>query len=289
MQAWRARTLAETGRWSEADDDARAVLAAPHAAPVSRMAAASALALVAVRRGDAAAGKLLADAQAVAATSAEGQRRVPVLAVTAESAYLAGRLEDAGAAAREGLRYVSADRPSLDRDRLSYWLWKAGAMDEAGRDNVAHGAMGPFAMMICGRWPEAAAAWQDRGCPYERGLALLEGDAPAVQAALEIFLTLGAEPAANWARQRLRQIGVTHAPRGRRPATRAHPAGLTRREVEVLEKLAEGLSNPDIARRLFVSPKTVDHHVSAILAKLDVASRDAAVTIARERGWLSPR
>jgi DNA-binding NarL/FixJ family response regulator len=49
----------------------------------------------------------------------------------------------------------------------------------------------------------------------------------------------------------------------------------------VLEKLAEGLSNPEIAHRLFVSAKTVDHHVSAILGKLGVASRDAAVAIAR--------
>jgi DNA-binding NarL/FixJ family response regulator len=65
-----------------------------------------------------------------------------------------------------------------------------------------------------------------------------------------------------------------------------HPAGLTSREGEVLAMLARGLSNPEIAARLFVSRKTIEHHVSAILGKLDVASREAAVNRAREQGWI---
>jgi DNA-binding CsgD family transcriptional regulator len=179
------------------------------------------------------------------------------------------------------LRYVEEIPVSIDRDRLIYWLWKAVGLDAAPPP-----AASPFGAMVRGDWADAAAAWHERGCPYEYGLALLDGDAVAAQSALNVFLDLGAAPAADWARQRLRQLGMTRAPRGRRPSTRAHPAGLTRREVEVLEKLAEGLSNPDIARRLFVSAKTVDHHVSAILAKLDAPSRAAAVAHARQRGWL---
>jgi DNA-binding NarL/FixJ family response regulator len=74
--------------------------------------------------------------------------------------------------------------------------------------------------------------------------------------------------------------------RGPRATTRAHPAGLTRRESEILELLGQALSNPEIGERLFVSPKTVEHHVSAILGKLGVAARDEAVHEARRRGWL---
>ena len=105
--------------------------------------------------------------------------------------------------------------------------------------------------------------------------------------ALQLFLALGAAPAADRVRQDLRRVGVNRLRRGPRSSTRAHPAGLTRRESEILALLARNLSNPAIGGRLFVSPKTVEHHVSAILGKLDVATRDEAVVEARRRGWLA--
>jgi DNA-binding NarL/FixJ family response regulator len=75
-------------------------------------------------------------------------------------------------------------------------------------------------------------------------------------------------------------------PRGPRPKTSANPAGLTARELEVLELLAEGLPNAEIAERLVVSPRTVDHHVSAILRKLDVRTRGEAGAQAARRGLI---
>ena len=80
---------------------------------------------------------------------------------------------------------------------------------------------------------------------------------------------------------------MTRLKRGPRSSTRAHPAGLTRRESEILALLARRLSNPAIGERLFVSPKTVEHHVSAILGKLEVGTREEAVVEARRRGWLT--
>ena len=76
--------------------------------------------------------------------------------------------------------------------------------------------------------------------------------------------------------QRLRQLGVRGVPHRPRRATREHPARLTAREVEILELLPAGLRNVDIAARLHISPRTVDHHISAILTKLGVASRREA-------------
>ena len=72
-------------------------------------------------------------------------------------------------------------------------------------------------------------------------------------------------------------------PRGLRDSTRNNPHGLTKREAEILELLSEGLRNSSIAKRLFLSPKTVDHHVSAILAKLGVPSRAEAVALVRKK------
>jgi DNA-binding NarL/FixJ family response regulator len=74
----------------------------------------------------------------------------------------------------------------------------------------------------------------------------------------------------------MRQLGIRPRPVGPRPATREHPRGLTRREQEVLELIVGGLTNAEIAAKLLISGKTVDHHVSSILAKLGVPTRGAA-------------
>ena len=135
-------------------------------------------------------------------------------------------------------------------------------------------------------WREAAAAWQRLGCPYERALALAEGDAAAQLEALTVFDALGARPAAEAVRRRLKEAGVRGIARGVRPSTRANPRGLTARELEVLRLLCEGLRNAEIASRLHRSVRTVDHHVAAVFAKLGVDSRNEALLLAQREGLL---
>jgi DNA-binding CsgD family transcriptional regulator len=128
-----------------------------------------------------------------------------------------------------------------------------------------------------GAWSRAAAQWRDLGCPYEAALALAGADDdPSLRQALDEFRALDAQPAAAIVAHKLRARGARGLPRGPRPQTRANPAGLTARELEVLALVRDGLRNAEIARRLFVSEKTIDHHVSAILRKLGVRSRGEA-------------
>ena len=134
-------------------------------------------------------------------------------------------------------------------------------------------------------WPAAAAAWRALGCPYEQALALADSTAQDdLLAALDLLERLGARPAADTVAARLRELGVRRRPRRPRRATLANPAGLTARELDVLALLGEGLRNADIAGRLHIAEKTVDHHVSAILAKLGVRSRQEATRAAAARG-----
>jgi DNA-binding NarL/FixJ family response regulator len=107
----------------------------------------------------------------------------------------------------------------------------------------------------------------------------LHGGEAELRHALALLASFGVDPAAplvREARRRLRALGAADAPRGPYAAARSNPAGLTRRELEVLLALREGLSNREIAARLFRSERTVDKHVAAVLAKLGVASRHEA-------------
>jgi DNA-binding NarL/FixJ family response regulator len=135
----------------------------------------------------------------------------------------------------------------------------------------------PYATQLAGDWQAAAARWTELDAPYEAALALADSDdEDALRRALDELQRIGATAAAAVVARRLRRRGARGLPRGPRPQTRRNPANLTARELEVLALVADGRRNGDIAQRLFLSEKTVSHHVSAILRKLDVKTRGEA-------------
>jgi DNA-binding NarL/FixJ family response regulator len=138
-----------------------------------------------------------------------------------------------------------------------------------------------------GRWKEAAEGWRRLGFPYEEAIALSGGDEDAQREALAIFDRLGAAPAAARLRRTMRAGGARAVPRGPIAGTRANPAGLTRRQSQVLELVGEGLSNSEIADKLCISAKTAEHHVSALMARLEATTRREAAAEARRRGLLA--
>jgi ATP/maltotriose-dependent transcriptional regulator MalT len=167
---------------------------------------------------------------------------------------------------------------------LSVWRRRTG-LDSPGGE-----AAPPFAAELAGDWRQAAALWTDLGCPYEAALAFAQSDRePELRRALAELQRLGAAPAARIVTRRLRELGVRDIPRGPDQRTRSNSAGLTARELEVLTLLADGLRNAEIAQRLVVSSKTVDHHVSAILAKLGARTRGEATATARRLGLAEDR
>jgi DNA-binding CsgD family transcriptional regulator len=230
-----------------------------------------------IRRGDPDAQAVLSEARSLAGTMRELQRIGPLAEVCAEAAWLMG---DREGVLREVLPVYELVRQRRDprlKGELAAWLWRVDALDQHPAD-IAE----PYALEISGDWRGAAGVWRDLGCPYERATVLgLYGGELEQREALSIFERLGAAPAAQMVRKKMREQGVRGVPRGSRASTRGNPLGLTRREAEILALLSEGLRNAAIARRLFVSTKTVDHHVSAILAKLGTPSRAEAVAMAR--------
>jgi len=195
----------------------------------------------------------------------------------AERAWLQGDLEQCRAGAEPTYQAVLQlkYKPDGVHDRgfseLSYWMWRAGAITEP-RANVIK----PYASQIRGNWREAASMWEKFGCPYEQGMALMDGDELAQLKALGIFERLGARPIIEILKRQMHTQGI-HIPRGPRPTTRAHPFGLTARELDVLGCLVKGQSNAAIAKELSLSARTVEHHISSVLQKMGVQSRNEAV------------
>jgi DNA-binding CsgD family transcriptional regulator len=197
---------------------------------------------------------------------------------------LVGNAELAAEEARAAYPLALEKRHLWFVGELAYWRRLAGELDE-WPDWIAE----PYRLQLEGSVDAAASLWREHGCPYEAARALVEADrAQPVTEGLAELERLGAGPAMKTARQRLRSLGAP-VPRGPRATTRANPASLTARELEILRRVVAGKRDAEIAEELVLSPRTVGHHVSAILRKLGVRSRGEATAAAVGGGLLNDR
>jgi DNA-binding CsgD family transcriptional regulator/tetratricopeptide (TPR) repeat protein len=271
--------MERTGRWDEAVELCRQLLANEGPSPHIRIGPLSHLGMIWARQGAPGAWKCLNQAMKDAAGTGEPQSIVPVRLARAEALWLSGDT-DAARAEAELADDVVEGCNEWERGAVAVWLRRSGSA-RPPRYPVA----APFQAQLDADWEGAARHWRDLNCPYEAGLALLGSTRESLlREALRTFTQLGARATARFTQQKMRRLGIQSVPAGPRRATRAHPLGLTRREQEVLDLVATGLTNPEIAAKLYISVKTVDHHVSAVLAKLGVPTRGAAAKWARKLG-----
>ena len=284
LRAHHAAALVLQGQLQEPERQSRSVLNLRVISPENRMAPLVTLGVVLARSGrheEAAAH--LDEAVANAMRSRLPGWAQEALAPRVEARWLAGD-DDA----------ARADLAAVAPARDAFGPWEAGSL-EAWARRLGMPALGParsfaepYELLLAGEATAAADAFDAHGCPHDAGMAWHDtGTEDGLRRALERFDELGAVAASARARQALRELGVRGIPVGARAETRAHPAGLTPREAEVLDHLAAGLTNEQIAAALVISPRTVDHHVSSLLGKLGARTRGQATAQARRAGLIA--
>jgi DNA-binding CsgD family transcriptional regulator/tetratricopeptide (TPR) repeat protein len=283
LRGARADALENLGRWEESVALSEEMLTRSGTSPVNRINPLISLGKIRARQGALSCWGYLDEAEAAADGTGEPQWIMPVRLARAEAYWLEGQ-PDRAAREAELADDVCASGDAWERGAVAAWLRRTGS-PRPPRGDLAE----PYRLQTAGDSEEAARVWTGLGCPYDAALALYDSPAEAaIREALTIFTDLGALAAAQITRQKMRLLGIRSIPAGPRSATRAHPLGLTRREREVLDLICAGHSNAQIAAKLFISTKTVDHHVSAVLAKLDAPTRNVAASHAVRLGLASP-
>lgn len=281
MLSGKARLMLETGRWKEACCISEDLLKNEDQAPIVRMGALVVIGTIKMRKGEEDALPLLLKAKTMAFEAMELQRILPALVALLEYEWLTGGVLLEKEAIECAIGLIGQTASLYENSEFDFWLLRTRNQEvplrelyEGYRLDTADGAV------------RAAALWDRLGCPYEQALALFEGCEEDKKKALTIVNQLGAEAVYEKMKLDMRHSGIKSIPRGLRRTTLANPALLTDRELGVLELLKEGLQNKEIGARLFISAKTVDHHISSVLFKLDVNSRTKAVQEALRLGIL---
>lgn len=281
VEVHRASLEMRQGAWAVSERRLRRLVDDSDDADMPALYALPALARLLSRRGDPEAERILSEIwpRALALHSLPGMMYAAVAYL--EWAWLNDRRDVAAKVRDELLSELPTAAPPLFTELRRYLVRCGVPLDPvvaptAPRDGFALGAQGDAAA--------AAAYWDRLGDQYERALELIDVDDDSARLALEILERLGAVPAATRLRTDLKARGVSRLPPGVQRRHRANPASLTDRQLEILERLVRGCTNAEIAEELVLSVRTVDHHVAAVLRKLDVPNRRAVAGVAESLG-----
>lgn len=281
--ATRATLSVMQGRWDQADLDLEVVIG-QRTCRQTEIETLNTAAILRARRGDPGSADLVEDALSSIEGFADHEASVTACALAMEGAWIGLiPLEEAGFRYRAMLRSPVLPNDNSGRGVLGYWASRLGLEPPEGR------IPGPAGMEWDGRVAEASQSWEERGYPIEAAVTSAMLPDANLEAVFFGLSRLGADGVIRGLRRELQRRGVARIPRGQRPATRQNPSGLTERQAEVLSLMVSGFSNAAIAEKLFISEKTASHHVSAVLAKLNVSSRLQAVALVNSGGWSDQR
>jgi DNA-binding CsgD family transcriptional regulator len=275
----RSKMLFETGDWNQALAIEKNLMKDLAQAGPIKIGLLANLAIIEIRKGKMDTLSYLYEARSFAATTKEYQRIMPVAIAFLEYEWLTGKKILSEEELNQYIDLIKKVNNIFLNSEFVFWLQKSRKQTIALPELYE-----PYQFLNLRKAKLAAEFWKKTGCPYETAIALFEGDENDKREALTILQQLGADGVYEKMKMEMRSSGIKKIPRGVRESTKINPAQLTNRELDVLHLLKNGIQNKEIAGTLFISPKTVDHHISSILFKLDVNSRTKAVSEAVRLG-----
>ncbi len=281
MLSWKARYLFETGDFSDAEDICDSLLENSLQPSIVRVSVLVIKGRILIRRGNNEGFIFIQKAKDIAIETKELQRIVPVTLAYIEYGWITRNLEIASELVQISMEAFKNNFIGHYYIDLEFWMKLSGLNVKRPGSIKNH-----HLFDVLGDWQTSSKKWEQLNCPFEQAITLFFGDEGTVKEAFDILDKLGAEGTLEFLKSELRAKGVKAIPRGRRESTKSNPAFLTQRQIDVLQELRKGCTNAEIAEKLFISAKTVDHHVTAILSKLNVHTREDAVIEARKLGVL---
>ncbi len=279
----------DQGRLLDAETIARGVINQERLTLLMKLPAAIVLSRTRLRLGRDDAIPMMQNALNDALATDELQHIVPARLSMLEAAWLMGQ-NDLAAEHLQDLNELSeTDRHPWNIGELAVWTKR---LDQESKFENSSTLPEPYRLELSGDFQGAGDAWLALGLPYAAALSYAqEKSAPAITKALEIFQ----EMEANLGTSKLRRMAKFHGfeeqlPKGKRgpyKEARDHPMGLTLKEQKVLGLLMTGLTNREIAETMSRSQRTVEHHVSSILKKLNATSRMAVILRVQNEPWLT--
>ncbi len=262
------------GKWDEAFEVSYEVYANTKAPVMDKLLPVTVIGLIRARRNDPGAFQLLDEANEMVYDTGELMKLVKVKAARAEAFWLKNELQNNIEELNTAYNMVKASNNPWAIGEIAFWLWKGGKLQK-----IPEPIAEPYLLQIEGKWAEAAELWEKLKCPYEQALALSDGNEKAMKKSVEIFEKLGAPAASQLIKQKMRKSGIKNIPKGPRQSTKENPSGLTGRQLEILELVANGLSNSEIGSKLYISARTVENHISTIFSKLNIHTRTEAAAL----------
>lgn len=281
LLSYKARLDIEKGNWKDANNTADNLLKNENQCAIIKMAALIVLAKVRMRSGEKEVLALLLEAKAMSFETMELQRIIPCMVALLEYEWITGDPFIEKEDIEQTVVLMQDAGMDVEKAEFAFWMKKVGRYLVPIKE-IAE----PYDISSAAKALKAATFWEKRGCLYEQALVLFEGKDKDKRKAITMIQHVGATAVYEKMKQEMKNIGIKHIPRGIRNSTRSNAAFLTVREMDILKLMREELQNKEIAAQLYISAKTVDHHISSILLKLDANSRSKAVTRAVQMGIL---
>ena len=281
MLSWKGRLKLETGQWGEACSIAGNLLKNENQLAIIKITALIVVAKITMRIGDSDVLALLLEAKTRSFETMELQRIIPSMVALLEYEWLTGNLIIDRNEIEQTSVLMQQTGIEFEKNEFAFWMKKAGRHFIAGKITAELYDTSNAAKTL-----KAASFWENAGCLYEQALLLFEGNENDKRKAIIIMQDLNANAVYEKMKKEMKNSGIKNIPRGIRKSTRSNAAFLTFREMDVLRLLKEDMQNKEIAAQLYISAKTVDHHISSILSKLDANSRSKAVSEAIRAGIL---